>query len=373
MPDAATLSPSPADAPSPDTHSAAVAARLEEILDRRRDDARAIHPGAVPVVDAIARLTSGGKRLRAVLCWLGWRAAGADPADPRIVTAGAAFELFQAAALIHDDILDRSDTRRGMPSVHRHFEATHRAAGWRHEAEHFGVSAAILAGDVCLALSDEAFAESIAGSPRAGRARAEMERMRFEVMAGQYLDVLAEMTPPDPDPAEAVRSAATVVEFKSARYSAVHPLALGGLLAGAEDALLEAFAAVSLPFGLAFQYHDDLLGVFGDPALTGKPSGDDLREGKRTVLIARAAALLDPAEAEALDADLGDADLADDRVAHWQRRLEECGARAAVAADVDRLSAEATAGVAAWEGLGVEDAVCSAVSGLIDAFTRRSA
>lgn len=365
--------PAPADGRTVEAHRAAVAARLEEVVADHRAQAHAIHPGAAPVVDAIGRLTAGGKRLRAVLCWLGWRAAGGDPADPRVVTAGAAFELFQAAALIHDDILDRSDTRRGMPSVHRHFEAVHRAAGWRHEAEHFGISAAVLAGDVCLAMSDAAFSRAIEGSPRAERARTEMERMRFEVMTGQYLDVLAEMTPPDADHAAAERAAATVVEYKSARYSAVHPLALGGLLAGADDALLAAFERVSLPFGLAFQYHDDLLGVFGDPAVTGKPSGDDLREGKRTVLIARAAALLEPAEAAALEADLGDADLTEARVAHWQERLDACGARRSVADEVDRLSAEATAAVAAWAELGVGEDVRAETVELVDAFTRRAA
>lgn len=372
----------PADAPAPRLPAAvetaqdlrdAVAVRLEEICDRHRDQARAVHPEAVALVDAVARLCAGGKRLRAVLCWLGWRAAGGDPSDPRVLTAGAAFELFQAAALIHDDILDRSDTRRGMPSVHRAFEARHRAQGWRHEAGHFGVSAAILAGDVCLAMSDTAFAEAVAGSPRADRARAEAERMRFEVMTGQYLDVLAEMTPAEADPAAAERAAAAVVEFKSARYSAVHPLALGGLLAGADDALLAAFEEVTLPFGLAFQYQDDLLGVFGDPSATGKPSGDDLREGKRTVLIARAMGLLDPADAARLDADLGDPALSEERVRSWQERLDACGARAAVTADVERLSRQAGNAVAALEGHGVPAGVRQELTALIDAFTTRTA
>ena len=334
--------PRPADQ---DRFRAAVADALDRLLAEHRDLARDVHPLTAPLVDAIADLTAGGKRLRAVLAWLGWRAAGGEAEDPRIAEAGAAFELFQAAALIHDDILDRSDTRRGMPSVHRRFESLHREAGWRHAAEHFGVSAAILAGDVALGMSETAFARVLAGTPREDRARAELERMRFGVMAG--------------------------VEHKSARYSAVHPLALGGLLAGADDGLVTAFARVSLPFGMAFQYRDDLLGVFGDPATTGKPAGDDLREGKQTVLIARAVELLAPDEAAALDADLGDPDLGADRVAHWQAVLEACGARRAVEERVAALSHEAAGAVAGLLAHGVPEDVSAELTRLIDAYTSR--
>ena len=366
--DAAVTRPHPADQ---DRFRAAVAGELTRTLDEHRERARAVHPLTVPLVDAVGDLTQGGKRLRAVLGWLGWRAAGGDAQDPRIARAGAAFELFQAAALIHDDILDRSDTRRGMPSVHRRFEALHRASDWRHEAGHFGVSAAILAGDVALGMSETAFAGALEGTPREARARQELERMRFGVMVGQYLDVAAEMAPPAADPGEAEAAAEAVVEHKSARYTAVHPLALGGLLAGADDDLLAAFGAVSLPFGLAFQYQDDLLGVFGDPATTGKPAGDDLREGKRTVLIARAVALLAPEDAEALDVDLGDPGLTEARIAHWQRALEACGARRAVAERVDALSRQAADAVADLAAHGVPTPVRDELTALIESATTR--
>ncbi|MEV8495618.1 polyprenyl synthetase family protein [Micrococcus luteus] len=366
--DVAVPRPRPADQ---DRFRAAVADALDRLLAEHRELARDVHPLTVPLVDAIADLTAGGKRLRAVLAWLGWRAAGGEAEDPRIAEAGAAFELFQAAALIHDDILDRSDTRRGMPSVHRRFESLHREAGWRHAAEHFGVSAAILAGDVALGMSETAFARVLAGTPREDRARAELERMRFGVMAGQYLDVVAEMAPAARDAREAEAAAEAVVEHKSARYSAVHPLALGGLLAGADDGLVTAFARVSLPFGMAFQYRDDLLGVFGDPATTGKPAGDDLREGKQTVLIARAVELLAPDEAAALDADLGDPDLGADRVAHWQGVLEACGARRAVEERVAVLSHEAAGAVAGLLAHGVPEDVSAELTRLIDAYTSR--
>ena len=354
-------------------YRAAVAARLEEILAEHSAHAAGIHPAAAPAVEALARLTGAGKRLRAVLVWLGWRAAGGAADDPRPVTAGAAFELFQAAALVHDDILDRSDTRRGMPSVHRAFEARHRELGWRHDAEHFGVAAAILAGDVALALSDATFSRALEGSARPERARAEMERMRLEVMLGQYLDVAAEMAPAAADPRGAERAAAAVVEYKAARYSAVHPLAFGGLIAGADDSLVAAFERVSLPFGIAFQLQDDLLGVFGDPGTTGKPAGDDLREGKRTVLIARASALLPAEEGDRLDAELGEPDMTADRVRHWQDRLDAVGARASVAEEVARLSRQAEDALDALADHGVPAAVRDELSALIRAYTVRAA
>lgn len=358
---------------TPEQFRAAVADRLTELLEAHRARAERIHPEAAAVVDAIARLTAGGKRLRATLGWIGWRAAGGDAGDPRIITAGAAFELFQAAALIHDDILDRSDTRRGMPAVHRAFEALHRSSGWRHDPEHFGVSAAILAGDVCLSLSDAAFHDAFAGSPRADRARREMETMRFEVMLGQYLDVLAEMAPPAEDPAVAAQRAETVVEYKSARYSAVHPMALGALLAGGDDGLVASFEAATLPFGLAFQYQDDLLGVFGDPEVTGKPAGDDLREGKRTVLIAHACDLLDAEAAAALEDELGRADLSDQRVAHWQETLRACGAADRVRAVIDELVARAQEAAARLAETGAEASAVADLRGLMDALLHRSA
>ncbi len=357
---------------TPEQFRAAVADRLSELLEDHRARAERIHPETAAVVDSISRLTAGGKRLRATLGWLGWRAAGGAADDPRIVTAGAAFELFQAAALIHDDILDRSDTRRGMPAVHRAFEAMHRSSGWRHDPEHFGVSAAILAGDVCLSLSDAAFHDAFAGAPRADRARREMETMRFEVMLGQYLDVLAEMAPPAEDPSLAAQRAETVVEYKSARYSAVHPMALGALLAGGDDGLVASFESVTLPFGLAFQYQDDLLGVFGDPELTGKPAGDDLREGKRTALIAHACDLLDPDSAAALEDELGRADLSAERVAHWQDALRDCGAEGRMRAEIDGLVARAQEAAGLLEGAGAEASAVADLRGLMDALLHRT-
>lgn len=315
------------------------------LLQMYRRSAEEISASAVPLIEAITGLARGGKRLRAVLAWWGWQGAGGSPADHRIVDAAVALELFQTAALIHDDILDRSDTRRGAPSIHRSFATRHRAAGWRQDPEHFGTSAAILTGDLCLALSEEVFALSADAIGTPAAARAMFNRMRFEVMTGQYLDVLDEVEVPGKDSAAALSRARTVLRYKSARYSVVHPLGLGGALADPDGAPLAGYEAFSRPLGEAFQLQDDLLGVFGDPEVTGKPAGDDLREGKRTELIAHALALLSPAQAGQLESALGDAELTDESVARLQSLLQECGARGRVEDEVSALGDEALRGL----------------------------
>ncbi|WMY77629.1 polyprenyl synthetase family protein [Citricoccus sp. I39-566] len=324
----------------------AVGRRLDELLTGYHDRAAAISDSATPLVEAIAGLVRGGKRMRAVLAWWGWRGTGAPADDGRILDAAVALELFQSAALIHDDILDRSDTRRGDPSIHRSFESRHRRSGWRQDPAHFGLSAAVLTGDLCLSLSEEVFAAAAEASANPAGARALFNEMRFEVMAGQYLDVLDEVEVPGHDPAAALERARTVLRFKSARYSVVHPLGLGGVLAGADEHVLEHYERLSSPLGEAFQLQDDLLGVFGDPAVTGKPAGDDLREGKRTALVAHALDLLTGDQVDRLEAALGDPDLGPEAVAQIQRLLESSGARARVERDVAELGEASLAALA---------------------------
>lgn len=358
----------PAAGLTPEGFVAAVGDRLADVLQAQRDRAVQISASAAPMVEAIAALATGGKRMRALLCWWGWRGAGGDPADERILDAAVALELFQAAALIHDDIVDRSDTRRGAPSVHRRFEARHRDAGWRQDPGHFGVSAAILTGDLCLSFSEELFAAAADASGNAAAARQGFNTMRFEVMAGQYLDVLDEVEIPSQDPELALSRARTVLRYKSAHYSTVHPLALGGILAGADPSLVESYNAFSLPLGEAFQLQDDLLGVFGDPAVTGKPAGDDLREGKRTELVAHALQLLAPEEAEALDAALGDAELSGEQITWLQGLLTSSGARARVESEVNELGTQA---LAALDQLPVSTEVLAGLTELAERILRR--
>ena len=305
---------------------AAVAGELTDFLTARQSVMSAISPDIDPIMGSISNLVTGGKRLRALMCYWGWRGAGGDSAAPQIVTAGSALELFQAAALIHDDIIDRSDTRRGGPSVHRRFSQLHSTQGWALDSERFGHAAAILTGDLCLSFSEEAFTDIGEKAASGSRARLIFNLMRAEVMAGQYLDILEEVAGPVRDWAGAVSRAQSIIRFKSAKYSTEHPLALGGALAGASNELLRGYSAFALPLGEAFQLRDDVLGVFGDPITTGKPAGDDLREGKRTVLVALALEQASAEESAFIDSKLGSPDLGDEDIAEIRRIIEECGA-----------------------------------------------
>lgn len=310
--------------------------RMQELLAGYRHRAGEISSSSEPLVASIASLVEGGKRLRALLAWWGWQGAGGDADDLRIIDAGVALELFQAAALIHDDILDRSDTRRGQRSVHKRFEKLHDEQQWVQDGAHFGVSAALLAGDLALGLSEEVFSTTADATAFATPAREAFNAMRFEVMTGQYLDILAEANVP-PNPAAALELARTVLQYKSAHYSAVWPFELGGILAGADEATLTTYRDFSLPLGMAFQLGDDLLGVFGDPDLTGKPSGDDLLEGKRTELIAHALQNLATEKAEMLNNFLMNPLESPHTVDQIQSLVESSGARKIVEDDIQRL------------------------------------
>ncbi len=255
----------------------------------------AVSADADALGDAVESMLSGGKRLRAAFCYWSWRSHGGRPGTPEadaVLRVGAALELFQAAALFHDDVMDDSDTRRGLPAAHRVFARRHAEHGLRGSAQRFGDSAAILLGDLTLVASEQEFATALATmpTPRAARARAVFDLMRSEVTIGQYLDVLAQAMPWGDDPSSDEVRAREVIRAKSARYSVEHPIVLGAALADAGEDELAACRRIGLPLGEAYQLRDDLLGVFGDPRTTGKPAGDDLREGKRTVLVARALA-----------------------------------------------------------------------------------
>jgi geranylgeranyl diphosphate synthase type I len=277
-----------------------VSEALDGFLDRQDTRLASVAYEVGELVLALRDLLSGGKRLRPAFAYWAWRGAGM-PDDDRMVAAAAALELFQASAIIHDDVMDRSDIRRGRPAVHRRFGALHRAEGWRSDGEAFGAGAAILVGDLCLGWSDEMFFGSALPPQRLGRARPIFDEMRTELMGGQYLDLLEQAVG-----GGSVARSRRVIQYKSARYSVLRPLQLGAALAGARPQLGEAYDAYGLPLGEAFQLRDDVLGVFGDPTETGKPAGDDLREGKRTVLVALATQHGSRAQVGVVDRYLGD-------------------------------------------------------------------
>ncbi|MGN6522440.1 MAG: polyprenyl synthetase family protein [Actinomycetes bacterium] len=325
---------------------------LDDFLSRQADLLDEVGVELAPLMDAAVDLLRGGKRLRPAFCYWGWRGAGGQDSE-EILVAASALELFQAAALIHDDVMDGSDTRRGMPAAHRRFASLHRGNGWIGDGEDFGVAGAILLGDLCLSWSDEMLSRCGLPAERLGAGRLVFDRMRTELMGGQYLDML-EQARGHESGGGSVERARRVICFKSAKYTIEEPLLLGGTLAGASQELLAAYSAYGLPLGEAFQLRDDVLGVYGDPAETGKPAGDDLREGKRTVLVALALDNATPAQAAVVRRHLGDSHLSAEGVEtlrtvlvdtgaldEVERRIEHCSQQAVAALDAARLPAEA--------------------------------
>jgi geranylgeranyl diphosphate synthase, type I len=336
-----------------------VQARIEEFLVERSSILRSISPDLSPLESFSERFLSGGKRFRALFCYWGWASVESRGFDPfaaaggpdryPIVSAASALELFHAAALVHDDIIDNSDTRRGAPSAHRLFERLHADGGWAGSSVEFGRASAILLGDLLLGWSDELLDEGLHRLPdrdAARAARAEFIRMRMEVTAGQYLDILEERAWLTRSDEEQRARAELVIVYKSAKYSVEAPLAIGGAIAGASAAQLGALRDFGLPLGIAYQLRDDVLGVYGDPEVTGKPSGDDLREGKRTVLVAIARERLAPGQRRLLDELLGDPGLEAEQVQMLQRTISDSGAtdevERLIAANVARAAAVLT-------------------------------
>jgi geranylgeranyl diphosphate synthase type I len=230
-----------------------------------------------------AFLLHGGKRFRPLLSCIGAMSVeGALPTDA-IVKASGSLEFLHACALIHDDLMDGSDTRRSRPSVHRHFENLHREGKMAGDSAGYGVATAILLGDLALIWSDQILHQSGISPERLIATLPIFDELRVELMAGQFLDV-HEQSLATTDTERSLK----VASYKSGKYSIERPLHFGARLAGGDDRLLADLSRYGIPIGEAFQLRDDLLGVFGDPEETGKPAGDDLREGKRTVLIALA-------------------------------------------------------------------------------------
>jgi geranylgeranyl diphosphate synthase type I len=347
-----------------------VQATVDDVLAHQATVLAEVGPDAQELLAAVARLLTGGKRLRAAFLYWGYRAAG-QPDSDALVRVATAMEFFQAAALIHDDVMDDSDTRRGMPAAHRSLAARHEREAWAGDADRFGVAGAILAGNLCLNWTEETYATSGLDAAHLQRGRAVFDRMRTQLMGGQFLDVVESARPWDGMPTrERIERAEHVIRFKSAKYTVEHPLLIGATAAGASDDDLAALSRYGLDLGQAFQLRDDLLGVFGDPAATGKPAGDDLREGKRTVLIAHALAGADDAGRELIESRLGDISLDDAAVQQLRDAITAAGAVDAVEADIARLAGSARMALKSTRDLSPE--ATGVLDQLIDSATSRA-
>lgn len=308
----------------------AVSQRLDNFLTEQLLYAAALGPEAEMLTRSGAAALRGGKRLRARFCLTGWGAVRPSPAgfDDAALAVATSLEIFHAAALVHDDLVDNSDTRRGQPAAHRALQSAHRNAGWTGDSDTFGRSGAILLGDLLVAWSDDLLEEGLRDSPTADATRRAYAQMRRDVTIGQFLDVAEESAyTVHPDDTHAER-ALRVASYKSARYSIQQPLQIGAALGGAAHAQSDALGRFGHDVGMAFQLRDDVLGVFGDSAVTGKPVGDDLREGKRTVLVAYAREAVSPQERRAIDQRLGDPALDAEQIGILQRTIVDSGALA---------------------------------------------
>jgi geranylgeranyl diphosphate synthase type I len=324
----------------------AVAAALTGFLDHQRQILAAMDPALAPIVDEVCALADGGKRLRPLFAYWGWRGVATDAAGPAedesaVLRAVAALEFVHASALVHDDVMDGALTRRGRPATHVGFATRHGDGALTGDGDSFGVGAAILVGDLALVWSDELLRRSGISAAALDRARTVWDTMRTEVTAGQYLDLLrAAGGLPGPG------GALTVARYKSAGYTVQRPLQLGAAIAGAGPRVADAYTAVGLPLGEAFQLRDDVLGVFGDPAVTGKSADDDLREGKQTLLIALTEEQTDAAGRRLLADSLGDPSAGPEELQALRRLIEDTGARARVEERIAERTALARAAIA---------------------------
>lgn len=303
--------------------------------------------GAGELADELIRATlPKGGRTRPILCCLGYAAVGGQggPSDPRILRAAASIELLHSFALAHDDVMDGSPTRRGEPSIHRRFADQRRAAGGK-DAELHGVSLAILVGDLALVASDLLFAGCGFAPDLVAGAYGPLSEMRMDAVAGQFLDLTHSGTAvPDPELPR------RIARLKTGSYSVQGPLLVGATLGGGGEGAKQSLRAYATPLGEAFQLADDLLGLFGDPALTGKDSENDLRKGKPTPLIARALATAPPAGRELIRSTWGNPQATAADLLALRKAVRDSGAAEFITARVEDLVSGAIAALEGREG-----------------------
>jgi geranylgeranyl diphosphate synthase type I len=305
---------------------------LTRFLAEQRRDIGSLAPEAAALIDEIQRtVRAGGKRLRPLFCFWGHRASGGLE-GPEIIRAAAAIELLHTSAIVHDDVVDRSQVRRGQPTA---FKALGVGSGDR-----YGRAAAILAGDMAQAMADTLLAAAGFPPDRLMAAFVHFNRMRVEAVSGELLDLVA-MRRGAASEADARRVAA----LKSGSYTVVGPLLVGAALAGADRALEEALRAYGRPLGEAFQLRDDVLGTFGDPALTGKDRDADIREGKQTALLSKARGLgSEPVRRLLADA-VGKPEASPGRVEEVRLAIRDSGALEATIELIGSLGARAKVAV----------------------------
>jgi geranylgeranyl diphosphate synthase type I len=359
----------------------AVSESLTEVLAAGRQSLESIGTDADLLGSVAATLIVGGKRFRARLAYWGWRAAlsdgdayagNDDSIDSFVVERLATgLELFQTAALVHDDIIDNSDTRRGTQAAHRQFHSVHDDRNFVGDPVMYGTSSAILLGDLLLAWADDQFLSvALTIAPESQRAfRDELRTMRTDVTAGQFLDNHDSSAWRTFDQDAAVERAQRVVMYKAAKYSVEAPIILGSMVGNASASLISGLRAFALPLGIAFQLRDDVLGVFGDEAQTGKPAGDDLREGKRTVLVAMARRRADRSTLAMFDELIGDPSLSNEQVDTLRASISATGALDELEDLIERSREQA---LTSLDALRLDASVDRELRSMVDIITTRT-
>jgi geranylgeranyl diphosphate synthase type I len=322
-------------------YAAGVEAELSNIVDDMTARAARVHPVGVELVDVLSDLIRApGKRMRPVLMWVAYEGLGGTSTSDA-VRAFCALELLQSFLLIHDDVMDRSELRRGRPTVHREYAT--RYQGRVRDVDHFSQTMAILAGDVAGQQAMLLLSQSPCPPERINQAMTCYAEAVLDVCYGQALDILLSERPLEEVLEEEVLR---VAEYKTARYSTELPLHLGAILAEADEQALDHLSAYAIPAGVAFQLQDDLLGTFGDQATTGKSAQSDLQEGKRTLLILRAWRNADAAQRDTLARALGNPDASAEDVRSAREVIESTGARLAAEEQMNELVRQAKTSLA---------------------------
>jgi len=335
---------------------------LSAFIARETIELSAIGPELTPISEATHEFLAEGKRLRPLFAYWANRAAGGTH-NNALVKAVSSLEFLHACALIHDDVMDGSDTRRGNPAIHHRFASLHRQERMSGNAESFGLSSAVLLGDLCLVWADRMLNQSGLDHVVMQRLNPVYDEMRVELMAGQYLDVLEQALA-----TSSVERSLRIARYKSGKYTVERPLHFGAVIAGADKSTLELLSRYGLPLGEAFQLRDDILGVFGDPSETGKPAGDDLREGKRTVLIAHAIAQASPSQEVQINKYLGDPHLSTEGIEMLREIIRETGALNEVEKIIEKGLTES---IDAISGAPLDAAAVTVLKDLAIAATRR--
>ncbi len=341
-----------------------IEAELAAMLGRRLAELDFLGADIAAFDDVLGGLVRGpGKRLRPAFVYWGYRAAGGAPTGPDADAAlrvGCAVEFLHACALICDDLMDGSAVRRWEPAAHIRLAGPAGRHGWPGPRPEFGRAAALVLGLQAFAWADAALCDAGLRPERLATVLRLFTTLRTEVIGGQYLDLVHAqrgLCPPGTGPAkpalpaaEQIGTAERIIRYKSAKYTVERPLQLGAAVSGraGDENFLSGY---SLPLGEAFQLRDDVLGVFGDPGATGKPAGEDIREGKQTLLLVLARQMASPAEQRVIETVPGDPAATDADIAGVRTALASCGALDAVERRIAALARQARAALEAEVGV----------------------